>query len=109
MRMSQPMGLPTEAQKFLQKHAKRVDPCEHCKRHSGYVKRRTGDTGMFHDVPIFEYTLDNGGHADEFIQHTIWSSGPMEWFGLKIFDTKGVHINTIEWCRSEFEEFEENE
>lgn len=80
------MGLPESAVAFLHKNAKRLHPCEHCNRDSGPVCREIGRTGMFDDLEILEYELNDGRSATEFVQEEIWSSGPMIWMGLRISD-----------------------
>lgn len=82
MRCSQPQGLPSEAEKFLRNNAVALNYCLHCGRHDGYKKEVIDTCGMFEDVSLYRYTLLDGSTADEFVQHCVCDSGPMEWLGL---------------------------
>lgn len=86
MRCSQPQGLPQEARDFLTANAIVKNHCVKCNRHDGYEAEKIGSVGMFDDVPVNKYKLKDGTFATEFVQHCIWSSGPMEWFGLHLED-----------------------
>lgn len=99
MRCTQPYGLPEEAKLFLKIHAVRKDPCDHCGRDSGYTKKEVGIYGMFDEMPLFEYTLADGNTATEFVQHEVWSSGPMVWLGLRTSDGQ-----ELLWAESEMAE-----
>lgn len=88
MRCTQPMGLPSEAIDFLVKNAVRNNLCPTCQRHSGYCISEIdgGEYGMFNEECRLRYDLINGRTAEEFVQDTIWSSGPMIWLGLRVSD-----------------------
>jgi hypothetical protein len=78
------MGLALKAEAFLKEHAVLKDPCEHCGRNSGYVCKEIGRIGMFNDLVLSEYKLKDGSVAKEFVQHELWSSGPMIWVALEV-------------------------
>lgn len=106
MRCSQPMGLAPAAEEYLQEHGIRVSYCPHCHRDNGYSKEETGCAyGMFGEIPLLRYHLKqesdaigvlplNAEYAEEFVQVCIWSSGPMEWLGLRLSD--GTEIKWTE-------------
>ena len=83
IRCSQPQGLPDKAIEFLKNFAKTINQCPHCDRHDGYKRAIVGKYGMFDELNLHRYTLNDGSTVDEFIQHEIWDSGPMIWLGLK--------------------------
>lgn len=86
MRCSQPMGLPRAANEFIYQHAKLVDECQHCHRHSGHEVAEIGSYGMFGELKLHRYLLKDGRTADEFVQYCEHWSGPMEWLGLRVSD-----------------------
>lgn len=88
MRCSQPMGLTAEAEKFLKENAVKLNECPHCHRCDGYKREVIDTCGMCGDVDLHRYTLLDGSTAYEFVQHCVWSSGPMEWFGLRTKNTQ---------------------
>lgn len=79
-------GSAPEAIGFLRNHGQLRDRCPHCNRHSGYMSRIIGTAGMFDDLNLLEYQLDDGRTAKEVIQTEIWSSGPMIWLQLEVSD-----------------------
>jgi hypothetical protein len=99
MRCTQPQGLPIEAKAFLSDNAERLNLCIHCGRDSGFVSREIGKTGMYEDLPLFEYTLKNGKTAKEEVQSEIWSSGPMIWLKLIVSDGQ-----VFEWNKEDIRE-----
>jgi hypothetical protein len=92
MRASQSYGITEEARKFLEENALRKDQCLHCHRHDGYVTELLHRTGMFNDVDILRYRLTDDRFADMFEQRCHWWSGPMLWFGLKVWTPTGETI-----------------
>lgn len=92
IRMTQPYGLPKEAQVFLEQHAMRMNRCEHCGRDDGYEREQIGTTGMFDDLKLWRYTLTLRSPdgtpltATERVQREVWSSGPMIWLCLVVDD-----------------------
>lgn len=92
MRCTQPMGLPAQAEVFLAQKTKRRNPCTHCDRDDGPVKKEVASVGMYDDLPLYQYELKDGGTATEFVQKEEWSSGPMIWVALRLSDG-----TTIEW------------
>lgn len=102
MRCSQPHGLPGKAEEFLAQKAFRMNCCPICKRDDGYKKEAIGTYGMSDEITLYRYFLVDGSTADEYVQHTVWSSGPMIWLGLAWM---GV---AFEWTEKELEEGEGN-
>lgn len=101
IRCTQPYGLPAKATEFLRENAVRKNPCEHCGRDSGYATVCIGKYGMFDEMELLSYTLIDLDDqvAEEFIQRTVWSSGPMIWLGLRLGDG-----TTIVWADEEMVE-----
>lgn len=95
MRCSQPQGLTEAAEAFLKENALVKNCCEHCNRNDGYDNEVIGMTGMFDDVPLARYKLKDG-YAEEFVQYCVWSSGPMEWFGLRVYKN-GKQVQEFVW------------
>jgi len=93
IRCSQPQGLPSRAEEFLENNVVRVNQCPHCERHDGYKHEVIGTYGMFDELELYRYTLLDGSIADEFIQAEIWSAGPMIWLGLKWKETNFIWEN----------------
>ena len=84
MRLSQPQGLPIKAMDFLGKNAVKVNQCPHCHRHDvGYQRKVIGMYGMYDEIELYQYTLKDGSIAYEYIQDTVWISGPIIWLALK--------------------------
>lgn len=98
MRCSQPYGLPLDAQLFLEKNES-VVRCEHCNSILKYDREVLGNCGMFDDVPILRYNLKDGRTADEFLQYSPWSSGPMLFFALVVSDG-----TVFRWTKEDAEE-----
>ena len=86
MRCSQPYGLTKEAFDFLSKNALVVNQCQHCNRHDGFQTEVIGNYGMFDELELHLYKLQNDLTAKEVVQYESWSSGPMIWLCLHISD-----------------------
>jgi hypothetical protein len=82
--MTQPQGLSGEAESFLAKNAMCINPCSCCGRHLGYVKLEVDRTGMFDELPLYQYRLKDGRTATEIVQANPWSSGPMVFLKLAV-------------------------
>jgi hypothetical protein len=54
------------------------------------------------EYPLFRHSLVDG-YADEFLQTSPWSSGPMFFLGLKIYGSSGL-LDRITWTEEEIEE-----
>ena len=109
MRCSQPYGLPKEAEQYLKEYAVKFNYCEHCARHDGYKTEKTDKYyGMYDEFPLKKYKLKNGEFAEEFVQYSIWSSGPMEWLGLKTPEGD-ITWNQQEICKQSKEMYKEPE
>jgi hypothetical protein len=98
------MGLPFKAISFLKENAKTLSQCSACSRHDGYDREAYTYAGMVDDVPLYEYELKGGRTAQEFVQHTVWSSGPILWLGLRIITPNKKKTVKILWPESAFEE-----
>lgn len=85
---SQPMGLTAEAEKFLKENSVKLNEWPCCHRYDGYKREVIDTCGMYEDVKLYGYTLLDGSTANEFVQHCVWCSGPMEWMGLRTKDTQ---------------------
>lgn len=86
MRCSQPQGLPDTAVEFLRRNAVKSNECPHCHRFDEYEREVIGSYGMFDEMSLYRYTLNNGKTADEFVQREIWDCGPVTWLGLRSQD-----------------------
>ena len=88
MRCDQFAGLPAMALFFLEQHELQPEPrvCPTCNRPNLPERQVVGHyTGMFEDsYPLHRYKLKDGRTADEFLQASPWSSGPVHFIGLRI-------------------------
>ncbi len=81
-------GKTTSAIGFLEKYEVKGEECLEC-GHVEHVKlQKIGDVHGFDDYSLFRHHLVNGDYADEFLQATEWSSGPMFFIGLRVCDGK---------------------
>jgi len=111
MRCSQIMGLSDGARKFLKKgekllwtdHIRRVFPdgseeeevYEHC---AVEIRPGEGSYGMFHEFEFDEFVFPDGTVYEEYVQHEVWSSGPMIWLAIRHKDTKEPVKETLWPC-----------
>lgn len=90
MRCDQYIGLTDAAEKFLEENKipNKVCPC--CGRVIPKIPKIIGKClGMFGTTcPLFRHRLKDGRTADEYLQASPWSSGPMFFIGLKVSDGK---------------------
>jgi hypothetical protein len=100
MRCDQFMGLPKEARDFLERYQEVPDPCPHCNRPFLPKIEEIGTYfGMFSDeYPLSRHFLKNGCTADEFLQASPWSSGPVHFLGLKVSDG-----TVFEWAQEDID------
>jgi hypothetical protein len=88
IRMDQHAGLTNEAREFLARN--RLEPaiCSLCERPFPYEMEKIGTyRGMFDNkYPLYRHILKDGRTADEFLQCSPWSSGPVFFFGLRVSD-----------------------
>lgn len=79
MRCDQFAGLPEAANAFL------------CGNELEAGRRLIGHfQGMFgHTYDLYRHQLDDG-YADEFVQADPWSSGPVFFLGLRVYNAEGV-------------------
>lgn len=85
MRYDQPQGLPLAAKAFLDEFEK-LEYCEKCGRPEPRQLEVIGKCKGFDDHPLHRHQLKIDGTADEFLQATLWSSGPMFFLGLQVSD-----------------------
>ena len=97
-RCDQHMGLPEEAQRFLEENIIDCDVCPHCNRAYPRKQETCGTyTGMFNnEYKLRLYRLKNDMVGHEFVQADPWSSGPCFFLGLKVFGNGGL-LKTFYW------------
>lgn len=88
-RSDQYVGLTDEAQQFLRDNEVGYEMCPHC----GQIMAGTTSeviehfTGMFgNEYDLRKHYLYDGREADEFLQCSPWSSGPVFFIGLELSD-----------------------
>jgi hypothetical protein len=86
IRCTQDFGLSKAAREFLDTHAILVNHCSHCGRFDGYKHDEGEPYGMFDELRLKLYHLSDGKVAKEYIQESIWDSGPMIFLGLIVSD-----------------------
>ena len=86
MRTDQPQGLPVSAEVFLDEQEVRPDCCPTCKRPFPPTLEAIGDYEGFDTYPLHRHQLKDGRTADEFLQASPWSSGPLLFLGLRVSD-----------------------
>jgi len=91
MRCDQFMGITPEARDFLAKNEVAPEPCSCCHRPYLPVWESCGSyAGMFDERhELFRHKLKDGRYADEYVQAAPWSSGPVFFIGLKVYDIEG--------------------
>ena len=101
MRCDQYMGITPEAQELLAQNVQ-IDVCPCCKRAMpinreviGHYDGMFGDQYDLHRIPLKE------GYAVEFLQEDPWSSGPMFFIGLTVYN--GVLERTFKWSDDEIQ------
>ncbi len=102
MRCDQFIGLSLAANEFLDS---RKQICGCCKQAVALTMEQIGHyEGMFMDeYPLRRYKFI-GGSADEFLQASPWSSGPMFFLGLRVYNLGRELIKVIQWAEQEIEE-----
>lgn len=100
MREDQPKGLPPAACAFLSEYEIQPACCSECKRPYPLPLKVIGSYEGFNDHNLYQYQLQDGRTADEYLQATPWSSGPMFFLGLKVSDG-----TILAWTEEEIEEF----
>ncbi len=100
-RSDQHMGMSSKAIYFLEKYEIKPKVCAVCNRpHYLKLEEISSFSGMFTDeYPLHRHQLIDGLHADEYLQCSPWSSGPMFFIGLKISDGR-----KFTWTNEEVEE-----
>lgn len=102
MRMDQFEGLSANAIAFLKKHEVFQKICKCCKRS---FPRDLEIIGYFYGMsgvmyPLHRHRFKGGGYADEFLQATEYSSGPMFFLGLTFEDGS----KRFTWSQAKIEE-----
>lgn len=102
MRMDQFEGLPASAKAFLKENEVPQKVCECCERpFPRDLEIIEHFYGMFGDkYPLHRHQLKNGSCADEFLQATEFSSGPMFFLGLRLL----ASLFEFKWSEAEIEE-----
>lgn len=106
MRSDQLIGLSAEADEFLAANELVPEPCPHCKRGYGPTTEPTGlkYSGMFgQEYDLFNHKLKSERFAEEYLQASPWSSGPMFFLGLKVYDFDGTEIRDFKWTEEEIQ------
>ena len=109
MRCTQMCGLPRKARKFLAANREEVY-CKACGQATNLNYREYGPiVGMFDEEALLEYDLKRGGVAREERQFEIWSSGPMIFLRLRIYertkDNTLVEVDSISWTTEELRDY----
>ena len=104
MRCDQHIGLPQRALDFLGRYEAQGPVCPTCHRSMQAVLKVIGHyEGMFMQAyDLYRHPL-NDGYADEFLQASPWSSGPMFFIGLRTYDEQGNLKEEIKWDEDEIE------
>jgi hypothetical protein len=93
MRCDQFAGLPPEALVFLAKNEMPGTKCPTCGHDPGPKLTKCGSySGMFDDddYDLFRHELQDGRHANEFLQAAPWSSGRVHFLGLRVRTAVGA-------------------
>lgn len=98
MRCDQFAGLPRDAICFLKENETPPVNCLTCNcTHSNKLDVVGNYDGMFGNrYNLYRYPLKDG-YAYEFVQAVPWSSGPIFYLGLYVYDTKGICKQTFLW------------
>jgi len=100
------VGVPIEAEEFLAANQLIPASCLCCKRPYPPVTEPSGKVyeGMYmEEYPLFRHKLKEG-YAEEYLQAAPWSSGPMHFLGLKVYDSHGTEIRDFQWTEQEIQE-----
>jgi hypothetical protein len=105
MRITQFVGLSTEAEDFLAENVSMIDtrPCPHCgeptEKERETVDEKRHASGMFmEEIPLQTFKLKDGRTAREVVQASPWSSGPVIFTCLEV---DGKRIG--EWSEEEID------
>lgn len=104
MRTDQHVGLPPAARLFLVAHEQKAVDCPHCHRPMPHELPVIGKYEGMDEYPLFRHPLNDGGHADEFLQASPWSSGPLLFLGLLLYKPNGDFEGSIEWTEDGIQE-----
>ncbi len=105
MRCDQTRGLTFAAMRFLAKYEARPDACPCCQHIPPSVLEECGNyDGMYDsEYKLYRHKLKDGRWADEFLQAQPWSSGPVAFLGLRVFEKDGQECANFLWPSEEIE------
>lgn len=106
MRCDQFMGLPPDADQFLHEHAIKPKRCVACNQViPPKLEVIEWYGGMFGEqFPLHRIPLKGGGYAEEFLQASPWSSGPIFFHGLRVYARgTGTLVTTFTWPDEELD------
>ena len=85
-RSDQPIGITSEARNWLKDYAIKPEICPECGHQEPLILEKIGTYSGFNEYSLYRHKLTNGHYADEFLQCTPWSSGPVFFLGLRVSD-----------------------
>lgn len=107
MRCDQMIGLPVSAEVYLEaKQIANVSICPTCGHQTVLSPREIIGHfyGMFdQEYPLHRFQLQDNCYAEEYLQADPWSSGPMFFIGLRVYDATGHLFQTFEWTEEEID------
>ena len=103
MRCDQPMGLSPRATQFLEQNEVLPGKCKECGRPFYVELEQIGEYEGFDKHALNRHKLQNGGFADEFVQAAPWSSGPVIFFGLRVYNKDAELMQTFLWTERQIE------
>jgi len=111
MRCYQEIGLTPEAHEWIDKNANQV-PCQQCPK-CGEVITWKYDYRVYETQEMFyndgpalkEFKLKDGRIAQEVVQCSPWSSGPMAFFCLEVENPDGTRERMFEWTDEEISHY----
>jgi len=92
-------GLPESASLFLKENELPPIICPTCNQITGFnwvvIDHYWGMFGDRYD--LLRRRLKDGGYADDFLQATPWSGGPVFFLGLRVYDKEGNLRKIFVW------------
>ncbi len=85
-RSDQPIGITSEARNWLKNNEIRGEVCPTCWHPHPVSLEKIGTYSGYNEYSLYRHKLTNGHYADEFLQCTPWSSGPVFFLGLRVSD-----------------------
>ena len=108
MRCDQMVGRTAAADAFLEaKQIVNVNVCPTC-GHRTDLSKKPEVIGRFYgmfdqEYPLHRFQLQDDCYAEEYLQAEPWSSGPMFFIGLRVYDAGNRLIQTFEWTEEEID------